>query len=225
MKKEKKDPEKAHFFKAAIPAILFGIYVILDYLNVPQLLGLSSDRINMDFFDVFLNSVIVIVLYIITYFFVDSRQIQKDANAKDTADILLLYTYKECVDNLHIVLNPMWTKNYIAPKVDFNRPINKNSVVSNIQDLPFSSKSEIFELATGGYVEKEVLTRYLHIQAEYIYVVAMEITFFDLTNPKLESQRVLFDIINRRKDALLALLDEEIKRLEVPCDGQKRKAV
>ena len=73
MKKEKKDPEKAHFFKAAIPAILFGIYVILDYLNVPQLLGLSSDRINMDFFDVFLNSVIVIVLYIITYFFVDSR--------------------------------------------------------------------------------------------------------------------------------------------------------
>lgn len=170
MKKEKKDPEKTHFFKAAIPAILFGIYVILDYLNVPQLLGLSSDRINMDFFDVFLNSVIVIVLYIITYFFVDSRQIQKDTNAKDTADILLLYTYKECVDNLRIVLNPMWTKNYIAQKVDFNRPINKNSVVSNIQDLPFSSKSEIFELATGGYVEKEVLTRYLHIQAEYRYV-------------------------------------------------------
>ena len=108
MKKEKKDPEKAHFFKSAIPAILFGIYVILDYLNVPQLLGLSSDRINMDFFDVFLNSVIVIVLYIITYFFVDSRQIQKDANAKDTADVLLLYTYKECLDNLRMVGNIEW---------------------------------------------------------------------------------------------------------------------
>lgn len=110
MKKEKKDPEKAHFFKSAIPAILFGIYVILDYLNVPQLLGLSSDRINMDFFDVFLNSVIVIVLYIITYFFVDSRQIQKDANAKDTADVLLLYTYKECLDNLRMVGNIEWVK-------------------------------------------------------------------------------------------------------------------
>lgn len=225
MKKKEKKQNKKSLFKAAIPALLFVVYVIFDYLNVPRLLGLSSERINMGFFDALLNAVIVMVLYIITYFFVDSRQIQKDANAKDTADILLLYTYKECVDNLRIVLNPMWTKNYIAPKVDFNRPINKNSVVSNIQDLPFSSKSEIFELATGGYVEKEVLTRYLHIQAEYRYVVAMEITSFDLTNPKLESQRVLFDIINRRKDALLALLDEEIKRLEVPCDGQKRKAV
>lgn len=225
MKKKEKKQNKKSLFKAAIPVLLFVVYVIFDYLNVPRLLGLSSERINMGFFDALLNAVIVIVLYIITYFFVDSRQIQKDANAKDTADILLLYTYKECVENLRIVLNPMWTKNYIAPKVDFNRPINKNSVVSNIQDLPFSSKSEIFELATGGYVEKEVLTRYLHIQAEYRYVVAMEITSFDLTNPKLESQRVLFDIINRRKDALLALLDEEIKRLEVPCDGQKRKAV
>ena len=28
MKKEKKDPEKAHFFKAAIPAILFGIIIM-----------------------------------------------------------------------------------------------------------------------------------------------------------------------------------------------------
>ena len=174
MKKKEKKQNKKSLFKAAIPALLFVVYVIFDYLNVPRLLGLSSERINMGFFDALLNAVIVIVLYIITYFFVDSRQIQKDANAKDTADILLLYTYKECVDNLHIVLNPMWTKNYIAPKVDFNRPINKNSVVSNIQDLPFSSKSEIFELATGGYVEKEVLTRYLHIQAEYRQATAFE---------------------------------------------------
>lgn len=93
MKKEKKDPEKAHFFKAAIPAILFGIYVILDYLNVPQLLGLSSDRINMDFFDVFLNSVIVIVLYIITYFFVDSRQIQKGCKRQG---------YRRCTASVYI---------------------------------------------------------------------------------------------------------------------------
>lgn len=99
-----------------------------------------------------------------------AETMQSGGTPDSSNDILLLYTYKECVDNLRIVLNPMWTKNYIAPKVDFNRPINKNSVVSNIQGLPFSSKSEIFELATGGYVEKEVLTRYLHIQAEYTMI-------------------------------------------------------
>lgn len=150
MKKDKKHPEKIHFFKAAIPAMLFGIYVILDYLNVPQLLGLSSDRINMDFFDVFLNSVIVVVLYIITYYFVDRRQIQKDANSKDTADVLLLYTYKECLDNLRMVWNSEWVKKYIVPKVDGNKPVTENKIIMNLQRLPFSSKGEILELSKSG---------------------------------------------------------------------------
>ena len=215
MKKEKKDPEKAHFFKSTIPAILFGIYVILDYLNVPQLLGLSSDRINMDFFDVFLNSVIVIVLYIITYFFVDSRQIQKDANAKDTADVLLLYTYKECLDNLRMVGNIEWVKKYIAPKVDGDKPVTENKITMNLQHIPFSSKREILELSKSGYVKKEVLARYLHIQQEYNHIIIMKITFYDLTNPQTADQQILFMDINRRSDELTSLLGEEIKRLEV----------
>lgn len=129
MKKKEKKQNKKSLFKAAIPALLFVVYVIFDYLNVPRLLGLSSERINMGFFDALLNAVIVIVLYIITYFFVDSRQIQKDANAKDTANVLLLYTYKECLDNLRIVGNIEWVKKYIAPKVDGDKPVTENKIM------------------------------------------------------------------------------------------------
>lgn len=214
MKKTSKQDCK-HWFKAAIPALLFALYVILDYFNIPRLMGLSSDRINMDFFDVFLNSVIVVVLYIITYYFVDRRQIQKDTNAKDTADVLLLYTYKECLDNLCMLRHTFWTKEYIIPKVDGNKPINENSVVSNIQNFPFVSKGEILELSKGGYIEKEVLARYLHIQQEYKHVVAMLITFYDLTNPHTEEQQVLFADINQRSNELNHLLGEEIKRLDI----------
>ena len=214
MKKDKKNPEKKHFFKAAIPAVLFGIYVILDYLNVPQLLGLSSERINMDFFDVFLNSVIVVVLYIITYYFVDRRQIQKDANSKDTADVLLLYTYKECLDNLRMVWNSEWVKKYIAPKIDGNKPVTENKIIMNLQGLPFSSKGEILELSKIGYVEKEVLARYLHIQKEYNHIINMKITFYDLIDPQTPDQQALFMDINHRSDELMSMLGEEIKRLE-----------
>lgn len=215
MKKKPKQRDNNHLLKAAIPALLFTLYVILDYLNVPQLLGLSSDRINMDFFDVFLNSVIVVALYIITYYFVDRRQIQKDTNAKDTADVLLLYTYKECLDNLCMLWHTSWTKEYIIPKVDGNKPINENRVVSNIQNFPFTSKGEILELSKGGYIEKEVLARYLHIQKEYKHIVAMWITFYDLTNPQTAEQQAMFTDINHRSDELMSLLGEEIKRLEV----------
>lgn len=213
MKKDKKHPEKIHFFKAAIPAMLFGFYVILDYLNVPQLLGFSSDRINMDFFDVLLNSVIVVVLYIITYYFVDRRQIQKDANSKDTAGVLLLYTYKECLDNLRIVWNSEWVKKYIVPKVDGNKPMTENKIIMNLQRLPFSSKGEILELSKSGYVEKEVLARYLHIQQEYNHIINMKITFYDLINPQTADQQALFMDISHRSDELMSLLGEEIKRL------------
>lgn len=215
MKKKEKKQNKKSLFKAAIPALLFVVYVIFDYLNVPRLLGLSSERINMGFFDALLNAVIVMVLYIITYFFVDSRQIQKDANAKDTANVLLLYTYKECLDNLRIVGNIEWVKKYIAPKVDGDKPVTENKIIMNLQHIPFSSKREILELSKSGYVEKEVLARYLHIQQEYNHIIIMKITFYDLTNPQTADQQVLFMDINHRSDELIPLLGEEIKRLEV----------
>lgn len=215
MKKKEKKQNKKSLFKAAIPALLFVVYVIFDYLNVPRLLGLSSERINMGFFDALLNAVIVMVLYIITYFFVDSRQIQKDANAKDTANVLLLYTYKECLDNLRIVGNIEWVKKYIAPKVDGDKPVTENKIIMNLQHIPFSSKREILELSKSGYVEKEVLAWYLHIQQEYNHIIIMKITFYDLTNPQTADQQVLFMDINRRSDELIPLLGEEIKRLEV----------
>lgn len=214
MKKKPKKQDNNHLLKAAIPVLLFAIYVILDYLNVPQLLGLSSNRINMDFFDVFLNSVIVVVLYIITYYFVDRRQIQKDANSKDTADVLLLYTYKECLDTLQMVWNSEWVKKYIVPKVDGNKPVTENKIIMNLQGLPFSSKGEILELSKSGYVAKEVLARYLHIQKEYNHIINMKITFYDLINPQTADQQALFMDINHRSDELMSMLGEEIKRLE-----------
>lgn len=213
MKKIPQKQDNTHLLNAAIPALLFALYVILDYLNVPQLLGLSSNRINMDFFGVFLNSVIVVVLYIITYYFVDRRQIQKDANSKDTADVLLLYTYKECLGNLRMVRNSEWVKKYIVPKVDGNKPVTENKIIMNLQRLPFSSKGEILELSKSGYVEKEVLARYLHIQQEYNHIINMKITFYDLINPQTADQQALFMDINHRSDELMSLLGEEIKRL------------
>lgn len=210
----KKNQDKKHLFKAAIPALIFAAYVVLDYLNVPQLLGLSSNRINMGFFDVFLNSVIVVVLYIITYYFVDRRQIQKDTNSKDTADVLILYTYKECLDNLQLVWHHDWVREYIIPKVDGNKPINENRIIANLQNFPFESKSEILELSKGGYIEKDVLSRYLHVQKEYKHIIAMCVTFYDLTNPQTPEQQAMFKDINHRSDELMSLLDEEIKRLE-----------
>lgn len=207
--------DNKHLFKAMLPVALFVFYVILDYINISAFLGISTDRINMGFFDVLLNSVIVVVLYIITYYFVDRRQIQKDKNSKDTADVLLIYAYKECLDNLQMVWNSGWVKQYIIPKVDGDKPVTENKIIMNLQSLPFASKGEILELSKGGYVEKGVLARYLHIQKEYNHIINMKITFYDLNNPQTDEQKALFMDINHRSDELMSMLGEEIRRLEV----------
>ena len=214
MKNQSKNPDERCVFKPALPVLLFLVYVILDYFDVPSLMGLSSDRINMDFFSVFLNSVIVVVLYIITYYFIDRRQIQKDTNAKDTADILLLYTYKECLDNLEMVSNREWVEKHIIPKVDGDLLISDNIVITKIQNIPFVSKGEILELSKSGHIGKNVFAKYLHIQKEYKHIVAMKIVFYDLIVPQTTEQRELLRNINDRKMKLMKMLTSEIKRLD-----------
>ena len=114
-----------------------------------------------------------------------------------------------------MVGNIEWVKKYIAPKVDGDKPVTENKITMNLQHIPFSSKREILELSKSGYVEKEVLAPYLHIQQEYNHIIIMKITFYDLTNPQTADQQILFMDINRRSDELTSLLGEEIKRLEV----------
>lgn len=135
----------------------------------------------------------------ITYYFVDRRQIQRDSNSRDTADMLLLYTYKECQDYLKMVYDVKWVEEYIIPKVDGNVPPNENKVIFNIQNNPFASKDEVFELAKNGYIDKEALSAYLQIQKEYKHVVSIKIILFDLIEPQNEKQQVMLSNIRGKE--------------------------
>ncbi len=68
--------------------VLFIIYLVLDYINIAEVLGLSINNINIDIFSVIFNTTVVIILYCITFYYIDFRQLVKDKNSKDTAEIL-----------------------------------------------------------------------------------------------------------------------------------------
>lgn len=214
MKKEDKSQDKMYISKVGLPIVLFLLYLFLDYCNIPRLIGISIDRINIEFFNTLLNSTIVVVLYTLTYYFVDRRQIQKDKNVKDTADVLILCTYKECLDNLSLVTDYEWVSKYIIPKLNGDIPVNDNIVISNIQNFPFASKSEILELSKGGYLKKTVLSKYCQIQKDYKSFISLKITFYDLITPETDKQRELYFNLEHRYNSLLHLLNAEIERLE-----------
>lgn len=177
-------------------------YLLLDYLNIPTLIGLTPTNINLDIFGVLFDTAIVLILYVISFYYIENKQNEKDANARDTVNVLLEKTYKECLDNLIFLDNRSMVKEYIIPKVDGNKTDSENKVIRNLQTLPFTSLDAVIELAVGGYIEKNTLDDYLDIKKEYQYLISVKITFYDLVDPQTADQLAMYNDIHTRDNAL-----------------------
>lgn len=187
-------------------------YLILDYVNFPSLMGLTPDNINIDMFGIFFNTAVVIILYVISFYYIENKQNEKDANARDTVDILLKKTYQECLSNLNLLDNKEMLEKYIIPKIDGDKLDSENKVVNNLQILPFSSFDAVIDLAANGYVEKKKFDDYLDIKKEYKYLISVKITFFDLVDPQTEEQKSMYNDIHKKDTALKAKLNRLITK-------------
>lgn len=182
-------------------------YLILDYVNVPSLIGLKPNNINIDMFGILINTAVVLILYVISFYYIENKQNEKDANARDTVDILLKKTYQECLSNLNFLDNKEMLEKYIIPKIDGDKLDSENKAVNNLQILPFSSFDAIVDLSANGYVEKKKFDDYLDIKKEYKYLVSVKITFFDLVDPKTDEQKSMYNDIHTKDTALKAKLN------------------
>lgn len=196
-----------------IIVILAG-YALVDYTNLPSEIGFLPANINLDIFGILFDAAIVLILYTISFYYIDNRQNEKDANAKDIANILINKSYQECLDNLNLLDNRQMIKEYIIPKVDGNKPASENKVINNMQELPFASLEAIIGFAANGYVEKEKMDNYLDIKKEYQYLVNVKITFFDLIGAKTNEQRAMYNDIQSRDYALKIRLKDSIAKRE-----------
>lgn len=194
--------------------ILAG-YLFVDYINLPSMIGFSPANINVDIFGILFDASVVLILYTISFYYIDSKQNEKDVNAKDIANILIEKSYQECLDNLNLLDNRQIIKEYIIPKIDGDRPASENKVISNMQELPFASFDAIIDFAAGGYVEKEIMDSYLNIKKEYQYLINVKITFFDLINPRTDEQRAMYEDIQSRDYVLKTKLDKCIRGTEL----------
>ena len=52
--------------------------ILLDYLDIPSLIGLHVSSLHYDLLGAVINAIVVITLYIVTYTIIDKKQIKKD---------------------------------------------------------------------------------------------------------------------------------------------------
>lgn len=204
---------KKQTLKFIIPLIMsFITYLILDYINLPTILRIKPANINLELFGILFDTLIVMVLFVISFFYIDNRQNEKDANARDTVDILLSKTYDECLSNLNFLDNKEVVKKYIIPKVDGDKTDSENKVVNNLQTLPFESFDTIMDLAKNGYVNKDKLSQYLDIKKEYQQLISFKITFYDLVKPQNSDQEAMFKHIEKTDIELKMKLEKILKK-------------
>lgn len=197
-----------------LTVLAFTVYLALDYVDFSAFVGIKINNINMGFFDVFFNSLVVLVLYILTYFVIDKRQVQKDKYARMTAQTLMTASYKKCYVVMKFLSNQEIVEKYIVPKVDFNKISSDNIVANNLQDNPFSEYEHILSMAENGYVTNDELKTYLSIKEQYQSYVSNRITFFDIGNAVTEEQIQMKNSIESTEADLFSKLIEKISEHE-----------
>lgn len=189
------------------------VVIVLDYFNLPSILGFKMSNVNYTLIDTVLNVSVVISLYIITFFLIDKRQIRKDDNAKGTADILMLSAYNQCKELSKIVDTQSWLESYIVPKVDFNKTDLDNRVILNLQNNPFAEHSQILSLAENGAISRGDLMKYFEIMELYKLFISLRITFYDMNDATIDKQKEFRSKIIYDKNKLDELLDIEVSKL------------
>ena len=198
------------FMYLFIPTV---VVIVLDYFNLPSILGFKMSNVNYTLIDTVLNVSVVISLYIITFFLIDKRQIRKDDNAKGTADILMLSAYNQCKELSKIVDTQSWLESYIVPKVDSNKTGLDNRVILNLQNNPFAEHSHILLLAENGAISRGDLMKYLEILELYKSFISLRITFYDMNDATTDKQKKFRSKIINDKNKLDELLDIEVSKL------------
>jgi hypothetical protein len=189
------------------------VVIVLDYFNLPSILGFKMSNVNYTLIDTVLNVSVVISLYIITFFLIDKRQIRKDDNAKGTADILMLSAYNQCKELSKIVDTQSWLERYIVPKIDFNKTDLDNRVILNLQNNPFAEHSHILLLAENGAISRGDLMKYFEIMELYKSFISLRITFYDMNDATTDKQMGFRSKIINDKNKLDKLLDIEVSKL------------
>ena len=65
-----------------IAFILFFVYLLLDYFNIPTAIGIEVSRFNMDALGIIVNAVVAVAIFALGYHLVEQWNVKKLANQK-----------------------------------------------------------------------------------------------------------------------------------------------
>lgn len=181
----------------ALTSIYFGI----DINNLPSSIGICCERINWDIASIVIGNLVVIGLYLITFYLLDNRSIEKEKNQREVALLLLTKTYEECKQSVLLFDHPEMLKKAVE-KCDFNKVIHEDQQMMYYLEYPFEFHEKILEFACSGTISQKEFSDYTEVRAAFKKHIDIRIMFFDREELPSQTRKEFFKTYERVKKSL-----------------------
>ena len=156
-------------------------YLLVDYFNIPTVIGIDISRFNVDFLGIVLNATTAVVVFMLGYYFVEQWNLKRLANQKSVAESLLLSIYKECLSSVELLDDPLTAKR-LFEQTDCNRRYNILDDLSphmKFAKIPFMSEPSLVACFRDGILDKNCFDTYQSIKHNFNSYVCVRVVFFD----------------------------------------------
>lgn len=170
--------------KKKIPAVIISgvllsvVYFWLDIFNIPSRMGIDISSVNWDSTALILGNIIVIGLFLVTYFLLDKRSVEKENNQREVAELVLKLTYDRCEETIKLFDNPKTTE-LAAKKCNRNALEFQDSVLQAYLNLPFEHTDMINDFVNSGVIAADEYENYLTIRKLYQSHIRVKLIFDD----------------------------------------------
>lgn len=184
---------------------LLGIYLLLDYFNIPTNIGIDVSRFNIDLLGIAMNAVIAIVVFALGYNLVEQWNTERNKNQKDYAYHLLEISYRECLQVIDNLYNPQ-----ILTEIRKTfRYDNEGDFVTSLKNLPFQNESLISKFVADGILSVEQVKNYHSIKSLFQGLLT---TYALLSGEMNDATRN--DYFDEKKRPLILKIKEQLNALE-----------
>lgn len=190
-------------FKVLILIFFVATLTVLfvDYSNVMYPV---SKNLNYDFLNIFINSSVVIFVFLLTYYMIEKQTSDREKiveyNKKNALRILLTQVRKECVDVLEIIENQNLLERFIIPKIDFDS--HSNLIEENLKNNPFKNEQYIIDLFETGIANFQEFDNYINLKQKFQKYILLKITFFDLDMQKKKISKEKYEMAKKELQEL-----------------------
>lgn len=155
--------KKSIVFVIIMLFIFFVAGLVVDYFNLPSIIGLNMKNINYDIQNIVVSIITTFGLFIITYLLIERHNIRRQRNQYEIAKYNLQLVYMTCERLINQLDNE--DKEFLK---------KEGKAIANIyENQPFNDDQLIMQLGVDGAIPFFWTERYLKVKANYTLYVKL----------------------------------------------------